>query len=35
MSFELFSEHGCQVIHHRTPKFPGTGNVVSLKEIIK
>ena len=25
-SFKLFSEHSCQVVLHRAPKLPGTGN---------
>ena len=25
-SFKLFSDHSCQVVHHRAPKLPGTGN---------
>ena len=24
--FKLFSEHSCQVVDHRTPKLPRTGN---------
>ena len=26
MSFKLFSEHSCQVVDHRAPKLPRTGN---------
>ena len=25
-SFKIFSWHSCQVVHHRAPKLPGTGN---------
>ena len=25
-SFELFPQHSCQVVYHRPPKLPGTGN---------
>ena len=28
-SFELFPQHSCQVMQHRPPKLPGTGNTFS------
>ena len=28
-SFELFSQHSCQVVYHRPPKLPETGNTFS------
>ena len=28
-SFKLFPQHSCQVVYHRPPKLPGTGNTFS------
>ena len=28
-SFELFPQHSCQVVYHRPPKLPETGNTFS------
>ena len=30
-SFELFSQHSCQVVHHTAPQLPGTRNTLNYK----
>ena len=34
-SFELFPQHGCQVVYHRPPKLPETGNTFSRSFLSK
>ena len=34
-SFELFSQHSCQVVYHRPLKLPGNGNPFSIYIFLK